>query len=238
MPSGPHLLLVEDERSIRAPLKTFLEKNGYRVSEAETAAEARKTLEGAAIDLMLADIMMPGEDGLSLARFVRAQGSLPIILLTAMSEDTDKIVGLEIGADDYVTKPFNPRELLARIKTVLRRSEMRAEAATQSGQRLRFAGFTLDLDSMRLSETGGGDVPLSTGEFALLRVFADRPGRVLTRDQLLDLTQGRDANPFDRAIDNAISRLRKKIEPDPRSPTLIKTVHGAGYMFTPRPETT
>ena len=228
--SHPHLLLVEDERSIRDPLAAFLKRHGYRVSGADTAAEARRLLGVHAFDLALLDVMLPGEDGLSLARSLRETGDLPFIMLTALAEDTDKIVGLEMGADDYMTKPFNPRELVARIKTILRRTGERRAAPTGS-ETYGFDGFSLDIGTRRLQGPDGGDIDLSTGEFRLLREFLRRPGRVLSRDQLLDLTQGRDAAAFDRAIDNAVSRLRKKIEPEPASPRYLKTVHGAGYVF-------
>lgn len=230
---GVHLLLVEDERSIREPLAAFLKKHGYRVSLAANAAEARALLPDHAIDLALLDIMMPGEDGLSLARFIRASGDLPIIMLTAMSDDTDKIVGLEIGADDYLTKPFNPRELLARIKAILRRAGNMPPAMAEDGEAYAFADFVLKVDERRLLNAAGEDIALSTGEFRLLRELLRRPGHVLNRDQLLDLTQGREAAPFDRAIDNSVSRLRRKIERDPANPQIVKTVHGAGYVFTP-----
>lgn len=229
----PHILLVDDERSIRDPLAGYLQKNGYRVSSAADAATAREILRSAAIDLAIIDIMMPGEDGLSLCRHLREAGDLPVILLTARSEETDRIVGLEMGADDYVVKPFSPRELVARIKTILRRaaSTPHAEAKAPAG-RYRFGGWTLDGNDWTLTGGDGVALSLSTADYRLLSTFVERPRQVLTRDQLLDLTQGREANPFDRAIDNQISRLRRKIEADPRNPTLIKTVWGGGYMFS------
>ncbi|MBZ6379988.1 DNA-binding response regulator [Pacificimonas flava] len=238
MTSRPHLLLVEDEPSIRAPLAAFLHKNGYRVSEAKDAAEARTLLPAHAIDLVILDIMMPGEDGLSLARFIRANGDLPIIMLTAMTEDTDKIVGLEMGADDYLAKPFNPRELLARIRAILRRSAQggRSGAEASPGTKYLFEGFAFDIESRQLTGPDGEAIPLTTGEYDLLKVLVTRPGRVLSRDQLLDLTRGREAHAFDRAVDNTVSRLRKKIEDDPKTPRLIQTVHGAGYTFACTPE--
>jgi two-component system OmpR family response regulator len=232
--SRPHLLIVEDERSIREPLAAFLEKHGYRITQAPTAAAARETLKTNGIDLAILDIMMPGEDGLSLARSIRAEGSLPIIMLTAMAEDTDKIVGLEMGADDYLTKPFNPRELLARIRAILRRAEPPAAHLPEDAVS-RFDDLAFVLDARALIGREGDPIDLTAGDYDLLRAFVERPGRVLTRDQLLDLVKGRDAHSFDRAIDNAVSRLRRKIERDPTRPLLIKTVHGAGYVFTVEP---
>ncbi len=229
----PHILLVDDERSIRDPLASYLQKNGYRVSSAADAATARSVLGSAAIDLAIIDIMMPGEDGLSLCRHLREAGELPIILLTARSEETDRVVGLEMGADDYVVKPFSPRELVARIKTILRRaaSTPRPETLAHAG-RYRFGDWTLNGNDWTLTGSDGVALSLSTADYRLLSTFVERPRQVLTRDQLLDLTQGREANPFDRAIDNQISRLRRKIEADPKNPTLIKTVWGGGYMFS------
>ncbi len=228
----PHILLVDDERSIRDPLASYLQKNGYRVSTAADAATARSMLGSSAIDLAIIDVMMPGEDGLSLCRHLREGGELPIILLTARSEETDRVVGLEMGADDYVVKPFSPRELVARIKTILRRAanSPRAEALAPAG-RYRFGDWTLNGNDWTLTGSDGVALSLSTADYRLLCTFVERPRQVLTRDQLLDLTQGREANPFDRAIDNQISRLRRKIETDPKNPTLIKTVWGGGYMF-------
>ncbi|HEX7821338.1 MAG TPA: response regulator [Sphingobium sp.] len=233
MTQKPHILLIDDERSIRDPLTSFLQKNGYRVTAAGDADAARKALGANAIDLLILDIMMPGEDGLSLCRHVREKGELPIILLTARSEETDRIVGLEMGADDYVVKPFSPRELVARIKTILRRAG--AGAARDSAPPARaflFGEWALNMDDWTLTGPDGVAIPLSTADYRLLIAFLERPRQVLTRDQLLDLTQGREANPFDRAIDNQISRLRRKIEPDPKSPSLIKTVWGGGYMLS------
>ena len=233
MTETPHILVVDDHRDIRDLLARYLVKNGLRVTAAESAAAARRVLDEAAIDLVVLDIMMPGEDGLSLCRDLRAAGTLPVILLTAMAEETDRIVGLEIGADDYVTKPFNPRELLARIKAVLRRSEQMPAAARvpAARERLRFDRWVLDAGQRELVGEDGVARPLSNGEFLLLSTFLAHPGRVLSRDQLLDLTRGRAAKVFDRSIDNQVSRLRRKIEADPKNPRLIKTVWGGGYQF-------
>ncbi len=236
--SQPHILVVDDTRDIRDLLARYLRKNGLRVTTAENAAAARQALAASAIDLAVLDVMMPGEDGLSLTRSLREEGRVPVILLTAMGEETDRIVGLEVGADDYVTKPFNPRELLARIRAVLRRAQAlpasREPVAAQTLNALRFAGWTADLDRREIIGEDGVAVPLSTGEFRMLAAFLERPGLVLTRDQLLDLTRGRAAVPFDRSVDNQISRLRRKIEPDPANPSLITTVRGDGYRFTAR----
>jgi len=231
MERTPHILVVDDHRDIRDLLARFLAKHGFRTSVAESAAAARKVLSAADVDLVVLDIMMPGEDGLSLTRFLRESTDIPVILLTAMGEETDRIVGLEIGADDYLAKPFNPRELLARIKAVLRRSQAPSGRQKRAKGRLAFDRWVLDLSRRELIDDKGVSVPLSSGEFRLLTVLVERPGMVLTRDQLLDLTRGRSAQPFDRSIDNQISRLRKKIERDPRSPELIKTAWGDGYSF-------
>ena len=228
----PHLLLVDDERSIREPLAHFLVKQGFRVTQAGDADQARQRLAAYAIDLVILDIMMPGEDGLSLTRHIRATSELPVILLTAKSEETDRIVGLEMGADDYVVKPFSPRELATRAKVVLRRvaaggARLRPPEANSYG----FAGWVLKTGERALIDREGVSVALSTGEYNLLLALVQRPRQVLTRDQLLDLTQGREAGPFDRAIDNQVSRLRRKIEPDPKAPEIIKTVWGGGYTL-------
>jgi len=232
MSDTPHLLLVDDERSIREPLAHYLQKNGFRVTQAGDAAAARTRLSAYAIDLVVLDIMMPGEDGLSLCRHIRERGELPVILLTARSEETDRVVGLEMGADDYVVKPFSPRELAARIKTVLRRagSGSGRQRPPESGA-YGFAGWVLKSGERALVGRDGVSVALSTGEFNLLLALVLRPRQVLTRDQLLDLTQGREAAAFDRSIDNQVSRLRRKIETDPKNPELIKTVWGGGYTL-------
>jgi DNA-binding response OmpR family regulator len=233
MTDTPHLLLVDDERDIRDPLAAYLVKNGMRVTKAESAAVARDILAVHGIDLVLLDIMMPGEDGLSLAGFIRATTSVPVILLTAKSEEMDRILGLEIGSDDYVTKPFSPRELLARIKAVLRRTEggtNTVHAPDASGYS--FGPWVLRTGDRELVDESGVSVPLSSGEYALLHAFVTHPRRVLSRDQLLDLSKGRELAAFERSIDNHISRLRRKIESDPANPGLIKTIWGGGYMLS------
>lgn len=226
-----HILLVDDERSIREPLAQFLTKQGFRVTQAGDAEGARARLNAYDIDLAILDIMMPGEDGLSLCRHIRATSDTPVILLTAKSEETDRIVGLEMGADDYVVKPFSPRELATRVKVVLRRAANGARQHAPDSASLAFAGWVLKTGERTLVDRDGVSVPLSTGEYNLLHTLAMRPRQVLTRDQLLDLTQGREAAAFDRAIDNQVSRLRKKIEADPKNPVLIKTVWGGGYTL-------
>ncbi|WP_421723201.1 response regulator [Bauldia sp.] len=232
MDASPHILIVDDSADIREPLARYLVKSGMRVTAADGGNEMRRALKSSAIDLVVLDIMMPGEDGLSLCRMLRETTDLPVILLTAMAEDTDRVVGLEIGADDYVTKPFNPRELLARIKAVLRRSRsLPPHAAEPETRRLRFDRWTLDTARREISTDDGIAVALSTTEFRLLSTFVRRPHMVLSREQLLDLTSGRSLEPFERSIDNQVSRLRKKIEADPKSPTIIKTVWGGGYVL-------
>jgi two-component system OmpR family response regulator len=241
MEPSPHVLIVDDDREIRELLSRFLRKHGFRVSVAVDGREMRKALAEWAIDLVVLDLMLPGEDGLSLCRRLRSDSNLPVIMLTAMGEEIDRIVGLEMGADDYLAKPFNPRELLARIKAVLRRAGAPAAHAAkaadeQSTTRVRFDGWTLDLSKRELTSPSGVLVPMSGGEFALLATFVAHPQRVLSRDQLLDFARGRDAQPFDRSIDVQVSRLRRKIEEDPREPALIKTVRGGGYFFAPKVE--
>lgn len=229
---APHILVVDDHRDIRDPLAQYLKKNGYRAMTADGGSALRQAIKAQAYDLIILDIMMPGEDGLTLCRFLRETTNTPIILLTAVSEETDKIIGLEMGADDYVTKPFNPRELLARIKAILRRAQsLPTQREPKAGTSYSFNGWNFDTTTRQLSKGGADDVGLSTGEFALLSILVERPNMVLTRDQLIDLTRGRNAGPFDRAIDNQVSRLRKKIEEDPKNPALIQTVWGGGYKF-------
>ncbi len=227
------LLIVEDEASIREPLAKYFETSQFRVKAASSAAEARVLLAAHAFDLVVTDIMMPGEDGLSLCRHIRSTSNLPVILLTARAEELDRILGLEVGADDYVVKPFSPRELLARVKAVLRRANsLPPRQAPPDTVRYAFGDWVLKTGERELVGADGLSVPLSTGEYSLLLALVERPKLVLTRDQLLDLTQGRDAGVFDRSIDNQISRLRRKIEPDSKSPRYIKTVWGGGYTFS------
>jgi DNA-binding response OmpR family regulator len=230
MPGEPHVLIVDDERDILDPLAAYLSKNGLRVSKARDAVAAREILAAHSIDIALIDIMMPGEDGLSLTAFIRATSKVPVILLTAKGEETDRIVGLELGADDYVTKPFSPRELAARIKAVLRRSSDDRVKAPDA-EAFAFGGWVFRTGERELIDSSGGVVPLSTGEYNLLLALVTHPKRVLTRDQLLDLSQHRELGAFERSIDNHISRLRRKLEGDPSHPKLIKTVWGGGYTL-------
>lgn len=236
IPSTPHILIVDDDREIRDLLSRFLARHGYRVSIAADGREMRKAFAAGAIDLVILDLMLPGDDGLTLCRELRADSAVPIVMLTAMGEEVDRIVGLEMGADDYIAKPFNPRELLARVRAVLRRvgapaGGLAGSRPVESARAVGFAGWRLDLDNRDLTAPDGMLVPLSGGEFGLLAALVLHPRRVLSRDQLLDLARGRGANTFDRSVDVQISRLRRKIETDPREPALIKTVRGGGYMF-------
>ncbi len=228
----PHILIVDDDAEIRDLLSRFLSKHEFRVTTARDGREMRQALQDWAFDLVVLDLMMPGEDGLTLCMQIRTESSIPIIMLTAMGEEVDRIIGLEVGADDYMAKPFNPRELAARIKAVLRRvgglgPNDSPEARTQ---KLTFAAFELDPTTRTLARDAG-EIPLTAGEYDLLIAFVDHPRRVLNRDQLLDMARGRAAIPFDRSIDVQVGRLRRKIEEDPKNPALIKTVRGGGYMF-------
>lgn len=239
------ILLVDDEPTLREPLAEYLGGQGFAVTEAESATVARTILTETTPDIVLLDIMMPGEDGLSLCRHLVETRHLPVIFLTARGEPTDRIVGLELGADDYVVKPFEPRELVARIRTVLRRvGRGAAPQAEAEDWHYHFEGWVLDPLKRKLTDPEGVTVPISTAEFRLLRAFLDNPRNVMDRDLLLDLVQGRTANLFDRAVDNQVSRLRRKIETDSGNPRLILTVRGGGYRFganvkrvAPGPET-
>lgn len=234
METSAHILVVDDDRDIRQLVGDYLRQNGYRVSLAAHGKEMRNLLDSNRIDLIVLDLMLPGEDGLSLCRNVRANpalAQLPILMLTARGETIDRVIGLEMGADDYLAKPFEPRELLARIRNILRRS--RSLPTTPAGQvnRYAFSGWVLDTGLIRLTSPQGVVVPLSGAEYRLLKIFVEHPQRVLNRDQLMDLTKGRDADPFDRSIDLQISRLRQKLGDDARSPTLIKTLRNEGYVL-------
>ena len=231
--AGPaHILLVEDEKSIREPLSVYLADNGFRIKEAIDASAAREMMAAFQFHLVILDIMMPGEDGISLCRHIRETCNLPVIMLTAKSEDIDRIIGLEIGADDYVSKPFNPRELLARIRAVLRRTgEAPLVRSGAQNPAYAFGDWVLKTSERSLVGVDGVAVSLSSGEFDLLHAMVLRPHMVLSRDQLLDLSRGRDAESLDRSIDNMISRLRRKIEIDPKDPKIIKTIWGGGYSL-------
>jgi len=226
----PRLLLVDDEAALREPLAEYLSRQGFVVIQAASAAQARSRLRDDTPDLALLDIMMPGEDGLSLCRHLVESRDIPVILLTAKGEAADRIVGLEIGADDYVVKPFEPRELVARIRSVLRRAS-RSGPPPADDDAFLFEGWSLDPLKRSLTDPEGAVVAISSAEFRLLLAFLEHPRQVLDRDRLLDLVQGREAHLFDRAVDNQISRLRRKIEADSRNPQLIQTVWGGGYMF-------
>ncbi len=234
MGSEPHILVVDDDREIRELLSRFLRKHGLRVDVAANGREMKGILEQANIDLVVLDRVMPGEDGLTLCRELRNESSVAIIMLTLLGADTDRIVGLEMGADDYVQKPFNPHELLARIRAVLRRAhDLPQQHALKRAPKLRFAGWTLDRMRRRLETPAGVAVVLTDGEFDLLVAFAEHPQVTLSREQLLDLARGRAAVAFDRSVDMQLTRLRRKIEQNPEEPELIKTVRNRGYVFTP-----
>lgn len=232
MSEAPHILIVDDHRDIRDAVSRYLEKNGFRASVARDAAEMDQKLKRGQFDLIVLDVMMPGEDGLSVCRRLSAAKAAPILMLTALGEDTDRIVGLEVGADDYLSKPFNPRELLARIKAILRRATRPQMLGGElAGRRLRFGEWVLDTDTRKLLRDDGKEAVLTSAEFKLLTVLLERPRFVLSREQLLDLTSGRTAQVFDRTIDNQIRRLRQKVEHDPGHPQLITTIRGGGYTL-------
>ncbi len=235
MQGPPHILIVDDHREIRDLVSRALSKEGFRVSAAADGRAMRKLLADSRIDLILLDLMLPGEDGLSLCRALRAESSIPIIMLTAKGEEIDRVIGLEMGADDYLPKPFGSRELIARIKAVLRRSQDKLAPPNidPRPKHYHFDRWQLDTGARELLRDDGITVPLSTGEYDLLIVFVERPQRVLSRDQLLDLARGRSSSSLDRSIDTQVSRLRKKLELDPGDPKIVKTVWGGGYMFTP-----
>ena len=228
-----HIVVVDDEADLREGVRDYLMEQGFAVSTADGGEALRAIMADRAVDLVILDIRMPGEDGLSIARYLKSQGNLGIIMLTANRDPVDRVVGLELGADDYVAKPFDLRELLARVRAVLRRVSRPDAPAATMGHEVRFGRCLLNLDSRRMYELDGGEIAITAMEFDLLRVFAEHPNRVLSRDQLLDLAHNMEMTPFDRSIDMRIGRLRKKIEDDPKLPQTIKTVRGAGYVFVP-----
>jgi len=226
------LLVVDDEPKIRQLLKKYLSQEGFIVEAVEDGSAMDRYLANHEVDLVILDLMLPGEDGLSIGRRLNHQSNMPIIILSARGEELDRIVGLEMGADDYLVKPFNPRELLARIRSVLRRyAQDNQSTSTATSHSLSFGPFCLDVEKHQLSRNQQ-DIPLTTGEFTLLRVFLEHANRVLNRDTLLEITKGYDHTPFDRSIDICVGRLRKKIETDPSEPVYLRTIWGAGYLFS------
>ena len=237
MSDNGHILVVDDQREIRDLVQEYLTGEGFRVSTAHDGAGMRRVLSQSPADLVILDLMLPGEDGLTLARWLRSQSGIGIIILTGRGETVDRIIGLEMGADDYLSKPFNLRELLARVKSVLRRVHgLTGDGPQLTRSRARFAGWNFDMSSRELRSPAGQEVRLTTGEFDLLAAFVNHANQVLSRDRLLDLARSREAGPFDRTIDVQVGRLRRKLEDDPHNPSLIKTVRGSGYIFTPAVE--
>ncbi|MBT5048168.1 MAG: response regulator [Rhodospirillaceae bacterium] len=235
MAASPHILVVDDDREIRDLVSRLLKKEGLRVSTAADGVQMHRELASGNIDLIVLDLMLPGDDGLTLCRQLRATSAIPIIMLTAKGDEFDRVLGLEMGADDYLPKPFSSRELLARIKAVLRRAVALPPAPdSPASQTLQFEGWTFDTQRRELVSGDDVVVPLSTGEYDLLLALVSHQGRVLSRDQLLDLARGRSAGAFDRSIDTQVSRLRRKLETDPKNPEIIKTVWGGGYVFSPK----
>jgi two-component system OmpR family response regulator len=232
MDAPDHILIVDDDAEIRSLLSQYLTKNGLRVTAAADGRGMWQALGAGRIDLIVLDLMLPGDDGLTLCRNLRAKSDIPVIMLTARGEETDRIVGLEMGADDYLAKPFSARELLARIKAVLRRARSLPEnLEPDSARHIRFADWVLDIAHRQIISAANVVTPLSGAEYRLLRIFLSHPNRVLNRDQLVDLTQGKEADPLDRSIDVQVSRLRNRLGDDPREPRLIKTVRGEGYVL-------
>jgi two-component system OmpR family response regulator len=235
MSTAAHILVVEDEAEIAELLRRYLSTQGYQVSTAGGGAAMRTVMASAEIDLVLLDLGLPGEDGLELMRTLRQQSTVAVIVVTGRGEPVDRIVGLEVGADDYVAKPFDVRELAARVRSVLRRTlECRAPASIDRADVFRFAGWALDLGARELTSPSGKPVELTTGEFDLLAAMVKSPGKVFSRDELLEATRNRSGGPFDRTIDVQVGRLRRKLEADPQNPQLIKSVRGAGYVLTSR----
>jgi len=238
MAATNHILVVDDEADIRDLLSEYLGGHGYSVTTASNGEAMRDAVRQQRPQVVLLDVNMPGEDGLTLARWLRNEMEVAIIMVSGAGEAVDRIVGLEVGADDYVSKPFDPRELLARIKSVSRRYQPQIKSTPDQNkdpdETMVFAGYRLNLATHQLNDPDGNEVPLTSMEFDLLRVFAERPNRVLTRDQLLQLTQNRDWDPYDRSIDIRITRIRRKLESNPNKPKIIKTIRGSGYMFVPQ----
>lgn len=233
-PASPHIVVVDDEEDLREMIQDYLIDQGFLVSQVSGGEELALLMAERPVDLVLLDINMPGEDGLSIARRLKARGDIGIIMVTANGETVDRIVGLELGADDYIAKPFDLRELLARVRAVLRRVTAPGQQSATMGSEVRFGDHVLNLDTHRLFAADGSEVAITAMEFDMLRVFAQNPGKVLTRDRILDLAHNRDMEAFERTVDTRIVRLRHKIERDPAFPQIIKTVRGAGYIFVPQ----
>ncbi len=230
-----HILVVDDEPHICSLVERCLTGVGFRATSASSGNEMKEALAKGDVDMVILDLMLQGEDGLDLLREMRQDHSIPVIILTGMGETADMVIGLELGADDYISKPFEPRELRARVRSVLRRSKGQTQNTPQGNDinEMRFVGWVLDRMARKLIDPDGNEAPLTAAQFDLLSALASHPNRVLSRDQLLDLARGRESSPFDRSIDVHIGHLRQKIEDDPKDPTIIKTVYGAGYIFTP-----
>ncbi|WP_173063434.1 response regulator [Sulfurimicrobium lacus] len=238
MTTPEHILIVDDDAEIRSLLGDYLQKNGYRTTAVAEGKGMLTALDKGRVDLIVLDLMLPGDDGLVLCRNLRARSDIPVIMLTARGEDLDRILGLEMGADDYLSKPFNPRELLARIKSILRRAKaLPGNMEAGDAARVSFAGWELDTVSRQLVSPQGVVVPLSGSEFRLLRIFLNHPNRVLSRDQLMDMMRGRETDPFERSIDVQVSRLRHRLADDAKEPALIKTVRCEGYVLAVQVET-
>ncbi|MGI6245741.1 MAG: response regulator [Pseudochelatococcus sp.] len=236
MGDAPHILIVEDDPDISALVARYLDNNGFRTSVAANGRAMDRILADARIELIVLDLMLPGEDGLSICRRLRSSSTIPVLMLTARGEEIDRIVGLEMGADDYLAKPFNPRELMARIRAILRRAAQDGGEVEDDVPLHTFEGWVVDARQRHLVDPDGARVSLTGAEFDLLMAFCTRSQRVLTREQLLDLTRGREPGPFDRSIDILVSRLRQKLERDPRDPRFIRTVRNSGYMFAVKVE--
>lgn len=238
MTTPEHILIVDDDAEIRSLLSNYLQKNGYRTTSVAEGKGMLAALDNGRVDLIVLDLMLPGDDGLVLCRNLRVRSDIPVIMLTARGEDMDRILGLEMGADDYLPKPFNPRELLARIKSILRRAKaLPGNREIDAAARVNFAGWALDAISRQLVSPQGMVVPLSGSEYRLLQIFLNHPNRILSRDQLMDLMRGRGTDPFERSIDVQVSRLRHRLADDAKEPAIIKTVRGEGYILSAQVET-
>ena len=234
MSASHHIVVVDDEAEVREMVQEYLIDHGFAVSQADGGEALRRLMSERPVDLVLLDINMPGEDGLSIARDLKRRGEIGIIMVTANNETVDRVVGLELGADDYIAKPFDLRELLARLRAVLRRISSAEQAPATMGVEVRFGDCLLNLESHRLYSSDGAEVPITTMEFDMLQVFAQNPGRVLSRDRIMELAHSKEMEAFDRSVDTRVVRLRQKIEKDPAFPRVIKTVRGAGYIFVPQ----